>query len=311
MSYIVNSVNSKVMTGVMIKEYGVGITGLTPTVEIRRISDSKYFDFAAVGEPYWLSTGGQRERTLPPAPWFDGLYQWEFDQSVYDQDKIDTYEILYRNDSPYKLVATELMSFEQAGLDVAAIREAVWKASMTPGGVQADMIMNLMWAMARGRMELGEENKINVYNDDDSYFFTIQLTPTEKTTSELEAGDLISYGSAGRYRVNPNPDPELCMVYGYLRYPTGDPVVNNDIEVYVDEKDLPQFADHSLLTGKIVVFHTDEEGYFQTDLVRNALVTMHIKQSNFKYQFSVPNQNEASIEDIPGSGVLKDTENPL
>ena len=313
MSYIVKNVNSSVTLGVLIKDGGVGIPGLSPTVEIRRISDSKYFDFSAASEPYWVSSGGQRQKVLPTVSWQDGLYQWEFDQNVYDHNALEEYEILYRNDPPYKTIATEVMSFTRMGLstmDIEDIREAIWSTAMTPQGVQADYIMNLMWAMAKGKMVLGGENQINVFNDDDTFLFSIQLTPTTRTTSNLMAGNLPTYGSAGRYQPNTNPDPALCMVYGVLRYPTGEVVVGNDIEVYVDEKDLPRFAQHYLLTGKIVASKTDENGYFQMDLVRAAMVTLHIKQSKFQCQFMVPDLDEIAIENIPGVfGVLKESEN--
>lgn len=313
MSYIVQNVNSSVTVGILIRDGGVGIPGLFPTAEIRRIRDSKYFDFSAVAPPYWVSSGGQKQKVLPPVSWQDGLYQWEFDQNVYDHNALEEYEMLYRNDAPYRTVATEVMAFTKMGvteMDVEEIRSAIWNTVMTPNGVQADYIMNLMWAMAKGKMELGEANKINVFNDDGSFMFTIQLTPVERTTSDLMAGNLPTYGSAGRYQPNENPDPELCMVYGVLRYPTGVPVADNDIEVYVDEKDLPQFAQHYLLTGKIVVGKTDENGYFQMDLIRGARVTLHVKQSRLQCQFMVPDQDEIAIESIPGVfGVLKETEN--
>ena len=309
MSYIVKNVNSSVTLGILIRDAGAGVPGLSPTAEIRRISDSKYFDFSAIAPPFWKTTGGQKLKTLLPAPWQDGLYQWQWDQGLYDHDAVEEYEVVYRNDPPYPTVATEVMAFAPVNLSTASLGD-IWKQIMTPGGVQADYIMNLMWAMAKGRMELGEANKINVYNDDESYMFTIQLTPVERTTSNLMAGNLPTYGSAGRYQPNPNPDPALCMVYGVLRYATGAPVVNNDIEAYVDEKDLPRFAQHCLLTNKSVLSSTDENGYFQMDLLREAMVTLHIKQSKFQCQFMVPDVNELNIETIPGVyGVLKEPEN--
>ena len=314
MSYIVKNVNSSVTIGILIRDNGVGIPGLTPTAEIRRLRDSNYFDFSATAEPYWISTGGQRLKTLTPAPWLNGLYQWlGFDQNIYDHDAIEEYEVIYRNDPPYQAVATEVLAFSRTGLssmDIHDIKQAVWDEPMTPLGVQAHDVMNLMWAMAKGKMELGEANKINVFNDDGTYMFTIQLTPVERTTSDLMAGNLPTYGSAGRYQPNPNPDPELCMVYGFLRYPTGVPVADNDIEVYVDEKDLPQFAQHYMLTGKIVTGKTDKDGYFQMDLIRNARVTLHVKQSRFHIQFMVPDQNDLPVENIPGfCGIVRYIDN--
>lgn len=309
MSYSTKNINSSATLGVFVKNQGSGIPGLSPTVEIRRVRDSKYLDFNATTIPYWVNSGGQRTKVLPAMPWFDGLYQWQFDQNLYDHDATEDYEIVYRNDPPYKLESTEIISFTTVEIGSGSI-ENIWSVPMTPNGVQASNIMNMTWAMIKGRMELGGLNQVNVFNDDGTFMYSIQLTPTERTTSNLMAGNLPTYGSAGRYQPNTNPDPELCMVYGVLRYPTGEVVVGNDIEVYIDEKDLPRFAQHYLLSGKIVVARTDENGYFQMDLIRNALVTLHIKQSKFQCQFMVPDLDEIAIENIPGVyGVLKETEN--
>jgi len=109
--------------------------------------------------------------------------------------------------------------------------------------------------------------------------------------------------------------PTTCNVYGTLLYPTGDPVVDNDIEMFVEcgsNGDLPQFAQGSLLTGKSVVLHTGENGYFESPMIRGALVTLHLKRSNFKCQFEVPDVESIDIKDIPGvHGEIKTIENPF
>jgi len=107
--------------------------------------------------------------------------------------------------------------------------------------------------------------------------------------------------------------PTVCNVYGTLRFPTGAPVIDNDIEVLVDPKTaLPRVNQGSILTGKAVVLHTDEDGYFETPLMRGALVTLHIKQSNFQCQFMVPDVAEIAIEEIPGVDcVMRTVENPF
>jgi hypothetical protein len=107
--------------------------------------------------------------------------------------------------------------------------------------------------------------------------------------------------------------PSVCNVFGTLRYPTGEPVVDNDIEVFVDPTTaLPRINQSSILTGKSVILRTDEDGYFESPLMRGALVTLHIKQSNFQCQFAVPDADEVDIETIPGVfGVLRSVENPF
>ena len=75
---------------------------------------------------------------------------------------------------------------------------------------------------------------------------------------------------------------------------------------------LPQFSQGFLLSGKSVVFHTDEDGNFESPMLRGALVTLHLKQSNFQCQFAVPDVAELDVKDIVGTyGVVRSVENPF
>lgn len=108
-------------------------------------------------------------------------------------------------------------------------------------------------------------------------------------------------------------DPITCNVSGILRYPTGIPVVYNEIEIFLAASNaLPQFSQGSLITGKSVLLETDEDGYFETPLMRGSLVTIHVKRSNFQCQFMVPDVESVDIKDIPGvDGILREVENPF
>lgn len=109
---IIKSVNSKALLGILISVDGEPLSGLNPTIEIRRFSDGLYFDFSAIGQPYWVSSGGAKLKILPESTWQSGFYYWMFDHSIYDPDKIDDYIVFYRNPSPYRLIETEVLSFD-------------------------------------------------------------------------------------------------------------------------------------------------------------------------------------------------------
>ena len=107
--------------------------------------------------------------------------------------------------------------------------------------------------------------------------------------------------------------PTVCNVHGILLWPTGDPVISNEIEIFLATSNaLPQFAQGSLVTGKSVLIETDENGYFEVSLIKGALVTLHVKLSDFQVQFAVPQDDSVDIKDIPGVlGVLRKVENPF
>lgn len=121
--YIVKKIGETVTLGLLLTKNGEGLTGLSPTVEIRRNVDGRYFDFAAVSTPYWKTSGGQKEKILPERVWLSGYYTWVFDHATYDNiENEDT--VIYRNLSPYRLVEVELVAFESNTLaDVEYIRK--------------------------------------------------------------------------------------------------------------------------------------------------------------------------------------------
>jgi len=113
-SYIEKVVNSSVTLGILMTKSGQGLTGLSPTIEIRRHSDDHYLDFSAGVAPFWVTTGGQRELTLPEQPWLGGWYTWAFDHATYDPDAQEDYSVIYRNTVPYRTLLTEILSFTSA-----------------------------------------------------------------------------------------------------------------------------------------------------------------------------------------------------
>lgn len=121
MSYIVKTIGEKVVLGVLLTKENVALTGLSPTLEIRRNVDGWYLDFAATSAPYWKTTGGQKELVLPEKTWLPGYYTWTFDHAVYDGVKND-YTAVYRNDAPYRLLELEVLSFNnESAFDIKRI----------------------------------------------------------------------------------------------------------------------------------------------------------------------------------------------
>lgn len=112
MAYITKFVGEKVVLSAVLTKDGLGISGLSPTLEIRRNSDGLYFDFSAMASPYWRSTGGLKTKALPESTWQVGYYSWTFDQGIYDVGPAE-YTAIYRNDPPYPLLQVEIMSFSE------------------------------------------------------------------------------------------------------------------------------------------------------------------------------------------------------
>ncbi|MEN6550221.1 MAG: hypothetical protein ABFE07_29605 [Armatimonadia bacterium] len=126
------------------------------------------------------------------------------------------------------------------------------------------------------------------------------------------ANGLIDYSTVHSPAQSLEPSPHLCTVYGTLLDLIGQPVANNNIEVSVDRKRLPRFAQHFLLAGSEVNTETDANGDFQVALIRGALVTLHVKESNMRLQFTVPDVDAINIENIPGAyGAIESVENPF
>ncbi len=109
---ITNVVNGKANIALRMVEDGSGVAGMSPTVEIRRLSDGKYFDWDASAAPFWKTSGGSRETRLLERSWLAGLYTKTWDQSLFDPDSIQTYATIARNTAPgYEIELVEYHSF--------------------------------------------------------------------------------------------------------------------------------------------------------------------------------------------------------
>jgi len=123
-NYVSKNVNESVTLAVLVTKAGSGITGLTPTLELRRNSDGLYFDFGATTAPYWVASGGQQTMVLPESAWQDGYYGWVFDHEEYDQGNLDEYTAIYRNVGGYPFVEIEVVSFaNRVAADITLIRQ--------------------------------------------------------------------------------------------------------------------------------------------------------------------------------------------
>lgn len=106
-----NRVGSTIVLGLHLAKHGIGVTGQHPTVELRRVSDSKYFDWAAIIDPFWVVSGGTRLGTLPEAAYLPGLYQRQWAQGDFDTGPQD-YLLVFRNVGPdYAVEEVEVQSF--------------------------------------------------------------------------------------------------------------------------------------------------------------------------------------------------------
>ena len=117
LSYIVKNIGETATLGLVLRSSGTPITGESPTVEVRRMSDSLYLDWSAVSAPFWVSGGGLREKPLVEQSWMPGFYTTLFDQGLYDNTN-NEYTVIYRNTGLYPVYDNEVFSFEQ-GLDAS------------------------------------------------------------------------------------------------------------------------------------------------------------------------------------------------
>jgi hypothetical protein len=123
MSYITKTVGEKTVLGLLMTKNGVPLTGLTPTIELRRNVDGKYFDFSATVPPYWETSIGQVQLVLPECSWLGGYYSWEFDHALYD-NVANEYTAIYRNTGTYPLTNIEVVSYgNTVGIDISFIRK--------------------------------------------------------------------------------------------------------------------------------------------------------------------------------------------
>ena len=116
---IYSVVNDKVVLGLHLVEDGASVIGQSPTVELRRLRDGRYFDFAAVAAPFWKTTGGSKEQSLAAKSYLPGLYTHTWDQSIYDPDAREQYVAIYRNTDPDYLV--EIVEFHHFTFEWEAV----------------------------------------------------------------------------------------------------------------------------------------------------------------------------------------------
>jgi hypothetical protein len=143
---------------------------------------------------------------------------------------------------------------------------------------------------------------------------TTYQDPTGTITDYYKVAALDRFGQEGEltdaFRMYTAPN--LCRVYGTIVDVNGNPQENAEIESFVDRKDIPRFGQTLLLSGDVVRTTTNELGEFEIYLVRETLITIHIKLSGYKAQLAVPDQADLDINNvIPDFGVLKKVENPF
>ena len=98
MSDIAWEYNKPIPITLIIREGAIGIIGQSPTIEIRRKSDNKYFDWIS---NLFVNSGGQKENILPSAAYQDGVYESEWNPRSYGEKNEETYILLYRNTGDY------------------------------------------------------------------------------------------------------------------------------------------------------------------------------------------------------------------
>ena len=123
MGYITKTVGEATVLGLLMTKNGVPLTGLTPTLELRRNADGMYFDFSASAPPYWQTSIGQQVLVLPECPWLGGFYSWDFKHAIYD-NVANEYTAIYRNAGMYPLTNLEIVSYgNTVGVDISFIRK--------------------------------------------------------------------------------------------------------------------------------------------------------------------------------------------
>lgn len=100
------------------------------------MADGKYFDFSALSDPKWKTSGGSKEKVLPEKSWLPGYYSYQFDQSVNEPIQAD-YTFIYRvSEGIYSMTEVEVVSFNNkkfidAFAEIKALLEALSTTSNT------------------------------------------------------------------------------------------------------------------------------------------------------------------------------------
>ena len=112
-STILNVVNEKVYITIKLEEDSVGLPGMSPMLELRRLSDGNYFDWTPGATTFWKTSGGTQAIAMLHKVWRPGLYVRAWDQSLYDPDAVETYVACVTNSiSGYEIESEELHSFQ-------------------------------------------------------------------------------------------------------------------------------------------------------------------------------------------------------
>ena len=111
MSVCYHRIGSTVPLSLHLLYRGRPVTGESPTVELRRLSDGLYFDFSAAQAPFWIDSGGMREGQLAEVVWLPGLYLRQWDHSFYDNGTPGLYAAIYRNPDPRFVERVEYVEF--------------------------------------------------------------------------------------------------------------------------------------------------------------------------------------------------------
>ena len=117
-TYISKFSGEQVTLGVVLTSNGAPVSGQTPTLEFRRTSDDKYFDFSAVISPFWISVGGTKEGLLVETSYQQGFYAYVFDHALHGEDE-NEFRVIYRNPNPFPLLIVEVVGFSDGPLGPA------------------------------------------------------------------------------------------------------------------------------------------------------------------------------------------------
>ena len=141
-STILNVVNEKVYITIKLEEDSVGLPGMSPMLELRRLSDGNYFDWTPGATSFWKTSGGTQTIAMLHKTWRPGLYVRSWDQSLYNPDAVETYVACVTNSvSGYEIESEELHSFQYSYQKSAtAILEAPIYSSVHVEGSLAAVI---------------------------------------------------------------------------------------------------------------------------------------------------------------------------
>lgn len=97
---IVRHVGEDHIVQLLVTKDGVGISGLSPTIEIRRLSDGKYLNHNTSVAPFWTTVGGSKTLPMTEVSWAAGLYKYKFRPTLVDSAKVDDFDFIVINEHP-------------------------------------------------------------------------------------------------------------------------------------------------------------------------------------------------------------------